>query len=763
MPNYDFSKVLSPERFQDFTRDILQVREKNVMESFRKTKDNGIDMRTKKDKKTVIGQAKRYSNINSLMNNLRNVEINKVKKLNPDRYILVSSVDYDNKSKEEIIKLFEGYIKNEKDIIGNTDLNNLLNLKGYEKIEENYPELWFNSSRVFEYILEKILHRKIYNASKEEFRNIKENEKTYIEDDVYFKAKNTIDTYNFLLVTGEAGIGKTSLARHVCNEYVKKGYKFVYAYDINDIWDSYSNNPQIFFIDDFWGSIFKEKTDKTQEKKFKDFIEVIGKRNDKKLVLTSREYIIEKGFREHPKIGDCLDTSKVILKLEDYSEQYKAKIFLKHIEQSDLDLKNTKLLINSCEEIINNNMYNPRLIAEFIQRASRQTKLDKNYNCYVELKKYLKNPESFIKDVFDEQTEVGKLLLILLLSRNRDIEVNMLKKYYYEYLNVDKELGKKEEFESAMKQISNDLVRLKKAEYSTKNEISILVSFLNPSVKEFIYKYFLQNLERYAQNIIESTSSLELLLCLSTVISYKLENKEIQDMIFDKIIKEYDNLEYNFTKSELYSKLITKESEFDSFTDIIHMYQDYPSIEKERFLQNKISDMIYKVLTGEYKLQYEDRISLPAMLEAIIESKLNVKLDAKRLIEIYYNSIEHCDEFDFMEEQFADVFPEEIYKFMRLKRNEIKSKLPKILMQDAIHYSKMGYDRELEKLIELDYPLSLEYYNFKSSKRFENNLKYLSKHLYKEIDGEEKGKDKMEFNKMLEEEKNKIIKNKLKC
>lgn len=126
MPNYDFSKVLSPERFQDFTRDILQVREKNVMESFRKTKDNGIDMRTKKDKKTVIGQAKRYSNINSLMNNLRNVEIKKVKKLNPDRYILVSSVDYDSKSKEEIIKLFEGYIKNEKDIIGNTDLNNLL-------------------------------------------------------------------------------------------------------------------------------------------------------------------------------------------------------------------------------------------------------------------------------------------------------------------------------------------------------------------------------------------------------------------------------------------------------------------------------------------------------------------------------------------------------------------------------------------------------------------------------------------------------------
>jgi len=331
MPNYDFSKALSPERFQDFARDILQVREKNVMESFRKTKDNGIDMRTKKGKKTVIGQAKRYSNINNLMNNLKNVEINKVKKLNPDRYILITSIDYDDKTKEEIIKIFEGYIKSKKDIIGNTDLNNLLNLKGYEKIEENYPELWFNSSRVFEHILEKVLHRKIYNASKEEFRNIDENENTYIEDDIYFKAKDTIDTFNFLLITGEAGIGKTSLARHICYEYVKKGYKFVYVYDINDIWNNYSDNRQIFFMDDFWGSIFKEKTDKTEEKKFRDLIEAIEKRNDKKLVLTSREYILEKGFKEHPRIGDCLDTSKVMLKLENYSNQYKAKIYLKHI------------------------------------------------------------------------------------------------------------------------------------------------------------------------------------------------------------------------------------------------------------------------------------------------------------------------------------------------------------------------------------------------------------------------------------------------
>ena len=70
MLNYDFNKALSPERFQDLARDILQVREKNIMESFRKTKDGGIDIRTKKDGKVIIGQAKRYSNKNDLMKSI---------------------------------------------------------------------------------------------------------------------------------------------------------------------------------------------------------------------------------------------------------------------------------------------------------------------------------------------------------------------------------------------------------------------------------------------------------------------------------------------------------------------------------------------------------------------------------------------------------------------------------------------------------------------------------------------------------------------
>lgn len=64
--NYDFNQLLEPEEFQNFARDILQVREKNIMESFRVTKDGGIDMRTKIGDKLVIGQARRYQTVKEL-------------------------------------------------------------------------------------------------------------------------------------------------------------------------------------------------------------------------------------------------------------------------------------------------------------------------------------------------------------------------------------------------------------------------------------------------------------------------------------------------------------------------------------------------------------------------------------------------------------------------------------------------------------------------------------------------------------------------
>ena len=66
MSSYDFNVVFSPLEFQDFARDILQIREKKIFESFAEGKDEGIDGRyITEDGESIILQAKRLKNVNS--------------------------------------------------------------------------------------------------------------------------------------------------------------------------------------------------------------------------------------------------------------------------------------------------------------------------------------------------------------------------------------------------------------------------------------------------------------------------------------------------------------------------------------------------------------------------------------------------------------------------------------------------------------------------------------------------------------------------
>lgn len=90
--DYDF-RILQPSEFECFSRDLLQAREKIFIESFADGKDKGIDLRFAYDKtKTCIVQCKRYKDWIELKGSLKK-EIEKVKKLNPQRYILTTSVD----------------------------------------------------------------------------------------------------------------------------------------------------------------------------------------------------------------------------------------------------------------------------------------------------------------------------------------------------------------------------------------------------------------------------------------------------------------------------------------------------------------------------------------------------------------------------------------------------------------------------------------------------------------------------------------------
>ena len=107
MDDYSF---LSPIDFQKMCGDIIQIRENITFECFALGKDQGIDYRGFKDGKTIIVQVKSTKNYNTLKSELKNVELAKVKKLNPDRYILMVAMPLLPNQKKEILEIFKDYI-----------------------------------------------------------------------------------------------------------------------------------------------------------------------------------------------------------------------------------------------------------------------------------------------------------------------------------------------------------------------------------------------------------------------------------------------------------------------------------------------------------------------------------------------------------------------------------------------------------------------------------------------------------------------------
>ena len=160
MNDYDFS-TLNDKEFENLTIDLISRDRGKRFERFKAGCDGGIDGRYyREDEKEEIIQCKHYLKtgfkglISSLKYKYKNSgknEADKVKILNPDKYIFVTSLPLSASNKQKIKEIFEPYIKLDNDIYGQEDLNDLL--KAYPDIEENHSQLWISSTNVLKRVI----------------------------------------------------------------------------------------------------------------------------------------------------------------------------------------------------------------------------------------------------------------------------------------------------------------------------------------------------------------------------------------------------------------------------------------------------------------------------------------------------------------------------------------------------------------------------------------------------------------------------------
>lgn len=581
MIDYDFS-TLNDKEFENLSIDLISKDRDKRFERFKAGKDGGIDGRFYHDDGTQeIVQCKHYlkTGFNGLISSLKKKndkginEIDKVNNLSPTKYIFSTSLPLSAENKKTIKELFTPHIKNDNDIYGQEDLNQILG--DNPDIVKKYYKLWLSSTVV----LDRIFNNAIESRSEFLLEDIKENAKYYVVTENHNKAIEKLEKSHIIIIAGEPGIGKTTLAEHMALWYIEKDFKFYNIENsINEAESIYKRDEkQIFYFDDFLGSNYLKAIEDKKDSHIVKFMDRIKRDKTKRFILTSRTNIFNQGLALSDTFkSKNIENEEFIIKIDSLKDIDKANILYNHIWHSGLDEEfiNEIYIEKRYREIIKHKNFNPRLIA-FItdnQKITKEKIEPRNYWKYIVEK--LDNPQDIWKNTFDKQSdEFVRIIVILTVFNGNKIEENKLRDAYNQYLELlglqnDSHISK--EFDSIIEEVVKyflnryknykNFVSLKKYDsfdkYFSKYKSGIEVidySLFNPSIADFVISKYCKDLNKLLNSYVslKTVSSLESLKSLYF-------NKRIEENIYNDILAQlYDEMNINITKGVDYNIQLT--------------------------------------------------------------------------------------------------------------------------------------------------------------------------------------------------------------
>ncbi len=486
---YDF-KSLSDYDFEQLVCDLLSVQQGRQVESFRQGRDQGVDLRytTVNGGKAVV-QCKHYvkTPFSGLCAAMKR-EYEKIQRLCPDRYLLVTSQFLTPTEKDRLFDILRPFCKSTEDILGGNEVNSLLHQ--YPEVERAHYKLWLTSSAV----LEKILHSDIYQQSIMLREEIQSKLRLYVQSKTaYEKAHETLKKFNCCIISGIPGIGKTTLAEILSIYYLDQGYQIIKVRsDIQEASKVYRpDQKQVFIYDDFLGSTGLEiKENKNEGRDLLTFLNSISRKKGKKFILTTREYILNQACRNSEDFARAdFDYKKCVISLEDYTRSDRARILYNHLfvyQVSEEDVQDL-LMDGRVIQIIDHPNYNPRIIETVINLWNR-TKGSQEDGFYRFFSDTLDHPHQLWEHAFCRKiSPAARDLLLLFCPAQRTVSLSDLKRRYGDYHQYKSHMQNQPmymtDFNDALRETEGTFVKLDNS----------YVLYHNPSVRDFIHGYIKEN------------------------------------------------------------------------------------------------------------------------------------------------------------------------------------------------------------------------------------------------------------------------------
>ncbi len=675
MNDYDFS-TLNDKEFENISIDLISKDKEKRFERFKAGKDGGIDGRFyHSDGSQEIIQCKHYlkTGFKGLISSLKNKnakgisEIDKVKKLSPLKYIFVTSLPLSATNKNTIKELFTPYIQSDNDIYGQEDLNVILSKN--TNIEEKYYKLWISSTTVFN----RIMNNALKSRSEALVEDIKEKSKYYVITDNHNQAIQILEKSNVVIIAGEPGIGKTTLAKHMALFYIEKDFE---CYDIeNSINEAESifekGKKQIFYFDDFLGSNYLEALENKKDSHIMKFIERVKRDKSKRFILTSRTNI----FNQSILLSDTfksknIDEDEFIISIASLKEMDKAYILYNHIWHSNLEETYIDEIYKDkrYKNIINHKNFSPRII-EFITDTVKIKKEDvKPSEYWAYLVDKLNNPQDIWKNTFDKQSDnfIRTIVILVVLNGNK-IEENELKNAYISYIKLtdlkDSSYASKE-FDSVIEEVVKYFLNRTKTYKKT-----IEYSLFNPSIADFVINKYKDNRDK----LIPAYFSLPSVQSLTELSSLKATGKIDEQIYIDIVLSIYENFDVNNLDNIDYKIKLLKMYEF------INLKSQLDIIKRNAFFQNIIDNTLEFTLIDEFVttltyIELEDiRMDNYDFILQLIE---NASLDENNINKI----IELLKHFDIHDKNIDNKLNKLIHEYLE---NELDSWLSQLEIDDV--------------------------------------------------------------------------------